>query len=145
MNETSTIWYYECAHMSLSNRAKIRRKFAKESAAGVRNFSALCEEYGISRTTGYRWLKLYQNQGLLALSDKSSRPKTSPTKTDPATVELIVQLRQQQPTWGAKSIRTALIEKYKLVPVPSESTITRILKVAPTEKSTRSTKAQRRS
>jgi transposase-like protein len=38
------------------------------------NFSELCQRFGISRKTGYKWCKRHQDQGLEGLQDRSRRP-----------------------------------------------------------------------
>jgi hypothetical protein len=45
--------------------------------------AALCREYGISRPTGYLWLKRVQECDwvLEAIEDKSRRPNRSPNQT----------------------------------------------------------------
>lgn len=35
------------------------------------NFSQLCERYGISRKTGYKWVERYHAEGVEGLEDRS--------------------------------------------------------------------------
>jgi len=42
------------------------------------SFSELCRAYGISRKTGYKWVKRYEAHGLDALAEQSRRPHQSP-------------------------------------------------------------------
>jgi transposase len=46
------------------------------------NISVLCRHYGISRKTGYKWLKRYREEGEAGLADRSRRPHRSPRKKD---------------------------------------------------------------
>jgi transposase InsO family protein len=50
-------------------------------------------ELGISRATGYKWLARWRAEGPAGLLDRSCRPHTSPTRTDPVTEARIVALR----------------------------------------------------
>ena len=78
--------------------------FARQPHANV---AALCRRLGISRKTGYKWLArsrsaIHSSAGhLKLLADRSRRPLRSPTRTDAALERHIVELRQQQPAWGA--------------------------------------------
>ncbi len=42
--------------------------------------SELCEAYGISRKTGYKWISRYKEQGIEGLKEVSRRPHHSPYK-----------------------------------------------------------------
>jgi transposase InsO family protein len=53
-------------------------------------------ELGISRATGYKWLARWRAEGPVGLLDRSSRPYTSPARTDPVTEAQIVALRRDQ-------------------------------------------------
>ena len=43
--------------------------------------ATLCQRFGISRKTGYKWLARYQAQGVAGLADLSRRPPTQPHRT----------------------------------------------------------------
>jgi len=43
----------------------LREEFIARSMQDNHNISALCEEFGISRKTGYKWIKRYQESGCL--------------------------------------------------------------------------------
>lgn len=84
-----------------------RKEFA-QAAMSCRNFSALCREYGITRRTGMKWAERYRNHE--ALTDKSRRPHRSPGRTPEETERLILELRAENPGWGAKTIREVLLQ-----------------------------------
>ena len=50
-----------------------RREFALK-ALGTLNFRALCQEYGISAKTGYKWRERFLRQGLEGMEEESRRP-----------------------------------------------------------------------
>ena len=82
----------------------------------------LCERYGISRKTGYKWIDRYIQQGPEALEERSRRPDTSPNKTPDDIEALIVQTRQRHPTWGGKKLLDFLVPRYPAIAWPHRST-----------------------
>ena len=107
-----------------------RKEFVYLASAPGAIMFQLCERFGISRTTGYKWLSRYSQEGGCGLSDRSRRPKNSPQQT-PAKVEtLLVELRQKHPAWGGRKLRKRLSKLQEVAPdeIPSASTITEILR-----------------
>lgn len=104
-----------------------RTKFVHRLEDGER-MTELCREFGISRKTGYKIRKRYEEEGIEALIDRSRRPCSTPNKTPKMIVELIVQLRLLKPTWGPKKLLWLLERHYPNVPLPAESTTALILK-----------------
>ena len=60
--------------------------------------SALCELFGISRQTGYKWARRWRKQR--SHEEESRRPKRSPNATPMKLVKLILSQRRQFPLWG---------------------------------------------
>jgi transposase InsO family protein len=58
------------------------------------NVAKTCRYYGISRQVYYKWLRRYEEGGLEALRDRSSRPHVSPKATRVEVVGKIIYLRQ---------------------------------------------------
>jgi len=56
--------------------------------------------YGVSRQTIYRWMRRYEEGGLVALAERSHRPKACPHQIDSRVEGRIVTLRQGHPSWG---------------------------------------------
>ena len=83
----------------------LRKEFVLSAKEGT-NFSALCREFGITRKTGYKWLKRYNES--ISLSDKSRAPNMIANKTPEATEQIIVALRKENPGWGAKKLKERL-------------------------------------
>ena len=104
-----------------------RTKFVHRLEDGER-MTDLCREFGISRKTGYKIRKRYEEDGIEALIDRSRRPLSSPNRTPKLIVDLIVELRMLKPTWGPKKLLWLLKKHYPAVPLPAESTIALILK-----------------
>ena len=51
------------------------------------------ERYDVSWRTAKKWADRYRTEGRAGMADRSSRPRTSPTKTAPEIVKRIVRLR----------------------------------------------------
>jgi transposase len=58
------------------------------------NVARTCRYYGISRPTFYKWLRRYQDEGIVGLRDRSSAPHHCPHATHADIVNKIVYLRQ---------------------------------------------------
>src|SRR5262245_35201453 len=86
-----------------------RISFVIRAVAGQETMSQLCQEYEISRPTGYLWLKRYREGGetLTAVVEKSRRPHRSPRRTGAGIEAKVVGLRQEE-GWGAKAIQHVL-------------------------------------
>src|SRR5258708_18579624 len=68
----------------------------------------LCEQFEISRPTGYAWVQRYRMGGVTAVAEKSRRPRRSPMRTEAEIEQRVVRLRQQRPDWGARKLRGLL-------------------------------------
>ena len=56
--------------------------FISDYIRGYLSVTELCNRFGISRTTGYKWINRYLDSGMPeSLLDVSKRPHFSPTKT----------------------------------------------------------------
>lgn len=108
-------------------RMSLRLEFVTLALAGKVNVSRLCKQFGISRKTGYKWLRRYLDEGPSGLSDRPRKPHHSPAKTPSSMEQVILEVRDQHPAWGGRKIKRRLEEK-GLTDVPSPSTITAILR-----------------
>lgn len=90
------------------------------------NLSALCRDIGISRTTGYKWLRRYEQLGPSGLEERSRRPHNSPNKTSSEVEGTILQVRSHHPSWGGVKI-LAYLKRQGWLNLPAASTATAIL------------------
>lgn len=99
------------------------------SLAGLEgsNVRELCRRYGVSPTTGYKWLGRYAAEGRGGLADRSRRPLRSPGRTASGVEERVLALRDRHPAWGGRKLQRRL-QRLGIAPVPSISTITEILR-----------------
>jgi len=61
--------------------------------------STAAEAQGVSRATGYKWVRRYRTEGLPGLADRSSRPHRSPARTSAEAAERILAARSEF-RWG---------------------------------------------
>jgi len=103
-----------------------KQYFVHEAEQKKRSFSELCKEYGIHRSTGYKWLNRYEREGESGLLELSRQPKHSPKKTKEEIESLILQIRGAHPKWGGVTIKS--YAERAGIGMPTEKTINRILK-----------------
>lgn len=104
-----------------------RKEFIEMALNEGVNRSELCRRFGISRKTGYKFIKRYIQEGVSGLDDRSRRPEKSPNATGAQVQELILRLRDMHPAWGGRKLKRRL-EDMGHGCIPSVSTITSILK-----------------
>ena len=68
-----------------------RREFVVFAAHERANVRELCRRFGISPTTGYKWLGRFRREGLGGLGEGSRRPHVSPTRI-PSAIEAKVKV-----------------------------------------------------
>ena len=110
-----------------SSVVNLRTEFVLRTFESKVSFGELCQEYGISRKTGYKWKKRFLEEGLDGLEDRSRRPTSSPNQADEDTACRIVRLKLAHPRWGPRKIRTIFGRSCPESDLPSESTFKRIL------------------
>jgi len=88
------------------------------------NFSQLCKRFGISRKTGYKWLKRFAQTNSMELGDHSRRPRCSPDRTA-ANIEAQVLSIRDTYNWGARKVAHCMGRDHQ-VPI-AKSTVHSIL------------------
>ena len=86
------------ANAALTPRQRLRlaRFIVEEKWPTVR----AAEAFGVAWKTADKWAERYKAEGKAGMTDRSSRPHSSPAKTGPATTKRIVSLRLRK-RWGA--------------------------------------------
>lgn len=105
-----------------------RGRFIEDYFGGEANLAALCRAYGISRTTAYKWLEVFEQGGREALGDGSRAPRTHPNATPEVVEERILAARGEHPTWGPRKLSAWLARRDPDTEWPAASTIGSILK-----------------
>ena len=111
-----------------------RQQFIQLVSDGEQSIQQFCRDFGISRSTAYKWLARYRHEGPAGLVEHSRRPRHAPLQTSLAMEQLIVELRQHL-RWGGRKLAHLL--RNAVEGVPSPSTISDILRrhgqIAPEE------------
>ena len=102
-----------------------RREFVMLAKQEGVNRRRLCQQFGISAQTGYKWMQRY-DAGDTILADRSRRPHHSPDRTAASLEHQIVALRDAHPAWGARKLAHRL--KRDRQAVPAISTVHEILR-----------------
>ncbi len=110
----------ECSPMDL------RREFVALSQVEGATIASLCRRFGISRKTGYKWMRRFKSAGMEALEDKSRRPHRSPGIMAEALQAEVIALRREHRSWGGRKI-AARLRTLGCISPPSPSAITRAL------------------
>lgn len=105
----------------------LRHEFVALASREGANVRELCRRFGISPTTGYKWLGRHRAEGAAGLVDQSRRPRRSPARTGEGVEQAVLELRRACPAWGARKLRARLLALGH-EGVPSASTITAILR-----------------
>lgn len=106
-----------------------RMKFIVDYTESRESMAALCERFGISRKTGYKWLGRYESEGPPGLVDRSRAPHHHPDAVDEAIIEAILDCRQKEKNKkpGPLKIRAYLEREQPNRRWPAASTIGAIL------------------
>lgn len=104
--------------------------FIHDHLSGEWTMSELCDRYGISRKSGYKWVGRYRSLGASGLEDLPRAPLHHGRATPEAMSEAIVALRQAKPSWGPRKIVARLAIRQPEVEWPAASTAGEILKRA---------------
>lgn len=104
-----------------------RTQFIADYLRGTLTVTELCQLYGISRKTAYKWIDRYLRQGPAGLEEQSRRPRHSPNETAPEIVTALIEARRRHPTWGAKKLLILVRNRHPRWDLPSRSTVCDIL------------------
>lgn len=92
------------------------------------NFRALCQEYGVSAKTGYKWKERFLREGIEGMGEESRRPKSSPEQLPEDEVCEMVRLKMAHLSWGPRKIRELYVRRHG--EAASESSFKRVLERA---------------
>jgi len=104
-----------------------REEFVRLAEQGGVSIAELCRRFGISRQTGFSYLRRHREFGAVGLADRSRRPRTSPRRS-PASIEaLVLAERDANKCWGGRKLARVLRDQ-GVEGVPAPSTVTEILR-----------------
>ena len=85
-----------------------RMRFVMEVERGEHSISDLCEIYGVSRETGYVWLRRYREAGVEGLRDLGRAPRRHPNQTPEAIEQAVLAFRRAHMKWGPRKLKDSL-------------------------------------
>lgn len=107
-----------------------RQKFVKLVLKKQVTMIEACQQFGISRKTGYKILARHAELGLAGLADASRAPKRHPNQSSPEVEAAVLRVRKAYPRWGSKKILATLDRERPDESWPARSTVDEILKRA---------------
>ena len=105
-----------------------RTQFIADHLRETQTITELCDRYGVSRKTGYKWIARYLRLGPAGLEEHSRRPHRAPNQTADEIVAAILEARQRHPGWGGKKLRALLQRRHPRWTLPGRSTVCDILR-----------------
>jgi transposase-like protein len=77
----------------------------------------LCSRFGVSRETGYVWLRRYREQGARGLVELDRAARRHPNQTSPDVERAVVELRGAHMRWGPRKLKRILERDHFLTEV----------------------------
>jgi len=99
-----------------------RERFIEAHGVRLYTMTELCQRYGISRKTGYKWLDRFEEEGRKGLQDRSRAPHQCPHRIPEATAQRICETRRQHPSWGPEKLLQWLQARHPDLDLPAVST-----------------------
>lgn len=90
--------------------------------------TALCNHYGISTKTGYKWYNRYLIEGEDGLKDRSTTPHNCNQLYSESQIDIAIDLKRRYLTWGPKKICARLKTLYPDKEWPSPTRLYEIFK-----------------
>lgn len=104
-----------------------RTQFIADFLRETLSVTELCQLYGISRKTAYKWINRYLRLGPAGLEERSRKPRHSPNETAPEIVRALLEARRRHPTWGGKKLLAIVQKRHPRWNLPCRSTVCDIL------------------
>jgi len=104
-----------------------RTQFIADHLRETQTITELCDRYGVSRKTGYKWIDRYLRLGPAGLEERSRRPHRAPNQTADEIVAALLEARHRHPVWGGKKLRALLQRRHPRWTLPGRSTVCDIL------------------
>ena len=104
-----------------------RTQFIADYLRDMLSVTELCQLYGVSRKTAYKWIDRYLRLGPAGLEERSRRPRHSPNETAPEIVAAFLEARRRHPSWGGKKLLTIVHKRHPRWDLPGRSTVCDIL------------------
>jgi transposase InsO family protein/transposase-like protein len=117
-----------------STAVEERSRFAMTYLSGAFQMSELCAQYGITRPTGYKWVKRFESGGRAAMVDRSRAPHHCPHRMDESLQAWFIKARKRF-GWGARKLLVIFCREYPQAAAPSRTAISDLIERAGLSKS----------
>lgn len=104
-----------------------RMRFVRDYEEGLFGMAELAERYGISRKTGYKWLKRFEEEGEAGLMGRPCVALEVANRTEEGIEAEVVACRRKY-GWGPKKLLEVLKRRSARRDWPARSTVAEILK-----------------
>jgi transposase InsO family protein len=95
---------------------------------GDETFAELCDRFGISAKSGYKWLNRYEEGGVANLVEKSRAPHCHPNAISGDAVEALLAARRRHARWGPRKLLVVVARQHPDLELPVASTVGALLK-----------------
>src|SRR5512145_1846531 len=109
-----------------TNVLQQRTQFVRDFKTGHWSMSELCERFGVTRPTGYKWITRHRAGGDAGLTNRSRAPHQCPHRTGGDLEALILAARREY-GWGAKKLLQVLRNRHPDRSWPARSTLNTML------------------
>ena len=113
-----------------TDKMEQREQFIQDMLKKEIPFKQLCQQYGISEKTGYKWRNRFFQSGTTGLYEQSKAPHNHPNQIDGDTAAELIAFKIAHPAWGPKKIRELYSRAFPEHAVPSLSSVKRVLEKA---------------
>ena len=111
-----------------SDAVTLREEFVLKALGKSAPFGALCDEYGVSRKTGYKWMERFREAGLPGLRNESRRPSACANALAEGVVCALVRIKRAvREGWGPKKVLALYARQFGAAGAPSLSSVKRVL------------------
>jgi putative transposase len=100
-----------------------RMRFVALAQEGLYSMTELCERFGISRQTGYKLLRRYEEEGIEGLKERSHAPKHCPHRIPEEIQAVLLEARRAHPRRGPRMILARLHKRQPELALPAPSTV----------------------
>ncbi len=107
---------------------KQKIQFIAEWLKKEKTMTQLCEDFNISRKTGYQIIARFEEEDLEGLKPRSKAPHSHPDQVDNEIAQIILRTKKRFPKWGPKKIKSWLEINMPNQNWPVSSTIGKIFK-----------------
>jgi putative transposase len=105
-----------------------RKELVEAYLKGTNTMTELCNRFGVSRKTAYKWLNRYKSIGIEGLKDHSRAPHNPNRLFEEDDINMIIDLKLKHRTWGPKKILVKLNNAHPRMRWPSATRLYEIFK-----------------